>query len=317
MAEAQRGAPDAPPIVPGAHFLIVEARFYEAIGAMLLAGAERALRAAGATFDRILVPGALEIPIAAAIALDAAEREGSAIDGVIALGCVLRGETFHFEIVALEFGARLDEPCSRAQRSGGEFDPDDEHDGAGRGSCRSRAWRQRRRSRAGGDFAGRAQAPAGAEMKLAAKKAAARLGAVQALYQMDVVGKGLPDVLAEFEAHWLGQTIEGETYNAADAELFREIVSGVLRDQFAIDPAVDAALAQGWPLKRIEALLRAVLRAGEWEILHRPKTPARVVIKEYVDVAAAFFDAEECGLVNGVLNTLARAARAAEFAVKD
>ncbi len=146
-------------------------------------------------------------------------------------------------------------------------------------------------------------------MKIAVKKAAARLGAVQALYQMDVVGSGLADVLAEFESHWLGGTIEGQTYNEADAGLFREIVSGVLKDQFGIDRAIDAALNQGWPLKRIEALLRAVLRAGQWEILNHPKTPAKVVIKEYVDVAGAFFDAEECGMVNGVLNALARDAR--------
>ena len=101
MAEAQRGAP-APIRAPGAHFLIVEARFYDAIGAMLLTGAERALTAAGATFERIAVPGALEIPIATAIAVDAAKASGKPYDGVVALGCVIRGETFHFEIVAGE-----------------------------------------------------------------------------------------------------------------------------------------------------------------------------------------------------------------------
>ena len=153
-------------------------------------------------------------------------------------------------------------------------------------------------------------------MKLAAKKAASRLGAVQALYQMDIVGKGLPDVLAEFESHWLGRTIEGDTYNPAHAELFREIVTGVLRDQFAVDRAVDEALSDGWPLKRVEALLRAVLRAGYWEILNRPKTPAKVLIKEYIDVAAAFFDAEECGMVNAVLDTLSQATRAKEIGAK-
>ena len=101
MAEAQRGAP-APIRAPGAHFLIVEARFYDSIGAMLLTGAERALNAAGATFERIAVPGALEIPIAVAIAVDAAKASGKPYDGVVALGCVIRGETFHFEIVAAE-----------------------------------------------------------------------------------------------------------------------------------------------------------------------------------------------------------------------
>ena len=107
MAEALRSAPVAPISVPGAHFIIVEARFYDSIGEMLLAGAERALRAAGATFEHIRVPGALEIPIAAAIALDSADRHGRTIDGVVALGCVIRGETFHFEIVATEFARAL------------------------------------------------------------------------------------------------------------------------------------------------------------------------------------------------------------------
>src|SRR5579863_635956 len=106
MAEAQRGAP-ALIRAPGAHFLIVEARFYDAIGAMLLAGAERALNAAGATFDIVNVPGALEIPIATAIAVDAAKASGKPYDGLIALGCVIRGETFHFEIVAGESSRAL------------------------------------------------------------------------------------------------------------------------------------------------------------------------------------------------------------------
>ena len=106
MAEAQRGAP-APIRAPGAHFLIVEARFYESIGAMLLAGAERALNAAGATFDIVNVPGALEIPIATAIAVDAAKASGQPYDGALALGCVIRGETFHFEIVAVESARAL------------------------------------------------------------------------------------------------------------------------------------------------------------------------------------------------------------------
>ena len=107
MAEAVRGAPVRPPKVPGAHFLIVEARFYEPIGAMLREGAERALRAADATFESVGVPGALEIPPAAAIMLDRADAEGRAFDGVVALGCVLRGETFHFEIVAVESARAL------------------------------------------------------------------------------------------------------------------------------------------------------------------------------------------------------------------
>jgi 6,7-dimethyl-8-ribityllumazine synthase len=107
MAEALRGAPAAAIRAPGARVLIVEARFYEAVGEMLLAGAERAIFAAGAHLDTVRVPGALEIPIAAAIALDRAEQAGRPFDAVVALGCVIRGETFHFEIVAGESARAL------------------------------------------------------------------------------------------------------------------------------------------------------------------------------------------------------------------
>jgi len=106
MAEPSRPS-SAPPLLVGGRILIVEARFYDAIGAMLLAGADAAMKAAGAAYDVVKVPGALEIPIAMAIALDAAEAAGSPYDGAIALGCVIRGETYHFEIVAGESSRAL------------------------------------------------------------------------------------------------------------------------------------------------------------------------------------------------------------------
>ncbi len=146
------------------------------------------------------------------------------------------------------------------------------------------------------------------------KRGAARLAAVQALYQMDVAGTGLNDIFAEFESHWLGGEIEGEQYRPAETAFFRDIVGGVVREQSRLDPQIDAALARGWPLKRIEALLRAVLRAGAYELAHRREVPARVVMSEYVDIAGAFVDAEETGMVNAVLDQLARHLRAAEFA---
>ncbi len=149
--------------------------------------------------------------------------------------------------------------------------------------------------------------------KILVRRSSSRLGAVQALYQMEVAGTPLPDVLAQFEAFWLGRTVEGETYKFADAEYFRAIVSGVLKDQYALDQAIDEALSDGWPLKRIEALLRAVLRAGDYELSHCPDVPGAVVINEYVDVAAAFFGEEECRMVSGVLNALARKRRTGEF----
>jgi 6,7-dimethyl-8-ribityllumazine synthase len=106
MAEPRRAAASAPRI-EGARFLIVEARYYDSIGADLLAGAARALKAAGATYDLINVAGALEIPAGMAIALDAAKAAGTPYDGAVALGCVIRGETFHFEIVAGESARAL------------------------------------------------------------------------------------------------------------------------------------------------------------------------------------------------------------------
>jgi N utilization substance protein B len=149
-------------------------------------------------------------------------------------------------------------------------------------------------------------------MKPMARKAA-RLAAVQALYQMEIAGTPLPDVLAEYETHWIGREVEGETYPEAEAAYFRDVVSGVLREQRMLDPLVDDALARGWPLKRVEAVLRAVLRAGAYELTHRLDVPARVVVSEYVDVAAAFLDREETGMVNAVLDGLAKRLRSGEF----
>jgi transcription antitermination protein NusB len=152
------------------------------------------------------------------------------------------------------------------------------------------------------------------EPRKANKRGAARLAAVQALYQMDLAGTGLNEILAEFERHWLGGEVEGAQYRPAEAAFFRDIVGGVVREQTRLDPQIDAALARGWPLRRIETILRAVLRAGAYELACRSDIPARVVTSEYVDVAAAFVDEEETGMVNAVLDQLAHQLRAAEFA---
>jgi N utilization substance protein B len=148
----------------------------------------------------------------------------------------------------------------------------------------------------------------------ARNRSAARLAAVQALYQMEVAGKGINEILAEFETHWIGGEIEGVQYEEADIDLFRSVLNGVLEDQVAIDRETDAALQQGWPLRRVEAVMRAVLRAGVFELRGRGDVPARVVIKEYVDVAAAFLGGDEVGMINAVLDRLARKIRAPEFA---
>ena len=152
------------------------------------------------------------------------------------------------------------------------------------------------------------------EARKANKRGAARLAAVQALYQMDLAGTGLNEILAEFESYWLGREVEGAQYLPAEAAFFRDIVAGVVREQRALDPLIDEALQKGWPLMRIEAVLRAVMRAGAYELIHRRDVPARVVIAEYADVASAFVEREETGMVNAVLDQLARKLRAQEFA---
>ena len=146
-----------------------------------------------------------------------------------------------------------------------------------------------------------------------AERSAARLAAVQALYQMEVSGKGVTDALAEFEAFWIGREVEGIAFKPAENAFFRDILAGVVREQRPVDVKIDAALADGWPLKRIEAVLRAILRAGAYELMFRKDVPARVAISEYVEVAHSFYSEDEPGLVNAVLDALARDVRGNEL----
>ena len=150
--------------------------------------------------------------------------------------------------------------------------------------------------------------------KPANKRGSARLAAVQALYQMEIGGTELADILAEFESFRLGQEIDGDEYREADPVFFREIVAGVVELQRDIDPRVHAALVADWPLKRIDVTLREILRAGTFELIKRKDIPAKVIINEYVDVAKAFFVEDEPKIVNGVLDKLAHELRPGEFA---
>ncbi|MET0905355.1 MAG: transcription antitermination factor NusB [Bradyrhizobiaceae bacterium] len=145
------------------------------------------------------------------------------------------------------------------------------------------------------------------------RRGAARLAAVQALYQMDVGGTGINEVLAEFESFWIGNEVEGDQYLPAEGAFFRDVVQGVLRDQKKIDPLIDDVLQRGWPLARVEAILRAVMRAGTYELEHRKDIPGRVVISEYVDVAHAFVERDETGMVNAVLDQIGRQFRPDDF----
>jgi transcription antitermination protein NusB len=151
----------------------------------------------------------------------------------------------------------------------------------------------------------------------------ARTAAVQALYQMDMAGTSLNDVIDEFSSHALEQgrtEDEGEdeitTLEGADETFFAEILRGVVRRQRDIDPMVDAALATGWRLVRVDSILRAILRAGALELMERHDVPARVVINEYINVAHAFFAEDEPRVVNGILDRLAHQLRPSEFEAK-
>ena len=125
-------------------------------------------------------------------------------------------------------------------------------------------------------------------MANADRRSAARLAAVQALYQMEVTGKGLKDTRAEFESFWIGNEIEGVQYKDAETAFFSDILTGVVSAQGPIDRSIDKALTADWPLARIDSVMRAILRAGAFELKQRSDVPARVSIKEYVDIAGAF-----------------------------
>ena len=145
------------------------------------------------------------------------------------------------------------------------------------------------------------------------ERAAARLGAVQALYQMDLAGTDVGVTLAQFSSRAMGEDFEAGQCGEADYKFLKEVVDGAVREQKTIDPAVDAILDKGWPLHRLDATVRAILRAGAYELMFMEKVPARVAISQYVDVAGAFFEAEEPKFINGVLDRLARQRRPDEF----
>ena len=142
-------------------------------------------------------------------------------------------------------------------------------------------------------------------------RSAARLAAVQALYQHDMEATPLPRLLHEFHEHRLGATIEDETYHDAEREFFDDIVTGADARGDEIDALIGARLAEGWTLDRLDRPMRAILRAGAYELIARPDVPVGSVISEYVDVAHAFYDKRESGFVNGLLDAIAKQARPA------
>jgi len=140
-------------------------------------------------------------------------------------------------------------------------------------------------------------------------RSAARLAAVQALYQFEMEGTAEARLLDEFHRHRLGATIEDVEYTPAEVAFFDDLVRGVIARRDEIDALLEARLSKGWTLARLDRLLRQVVRAGAYELLARADVPTATVIDEYLDVADAFYDRRETGFVNGVLDAVAKSVR--------
>jgi len=140
-------------------------------------------------------------------------------------------------------------------------------------------------------------------------RSAARLAAVQALYQHEMEGTPIARLLTEFHDHRLGAVIEDEQYHEAERDFFDDLVTGTDARGGEIDALIAGRLAEGWTLERLDRPMRAILRAGAYELIARADVPVASVISEYVDVAHAFYDKRESGFVNGLLDAIAKAAR--------
>jgi N utilization substance protein B len=140
-------------------------------------------------------------------------------------------------------------------------------------------------------------------------RSAARLGAVQALYQREMGGDAVAKLLHEFHNHRLGQEIEGADYAAADLDLFDDVVTGVAARQDELDTLITAALATGWSMDRLDKPMKALLRSATYELVARADIPAATIINEYIDISHAFHAEKEAKFVNGLLDTVARRVR--------
>ena len=140
-------------------------------------------------------------------------------------------------------------------------------------------------------------------------RSAARLAAVQALYQREMEQTPVARLLHEFHHHRLGATIEGVEYADAEVDFFDDLVSGVAAREAELDSAIAARLTPDWPLARLDRPMRQILRAGAYELAARIDVPTGSVISEYVDVAKAFYGQKEAGFVNGILDAVAKDVR--------
>jgi N utilization substance protein B len=142
------------------------------------------------------------------------------------------------------------------------------------------------------------------------RRSAARLAAVQALYQHQMEGTPLARLLDEFHQHRLGQEIEDEQYVAAEVAFFDDVVAGVIAREEEIDALLAERLTNDWRLERLDKTLLQILRAGAYELIARADIPAGTTISEYLDVAHAFFEKGETKFIKGVLDAVAKAVRA-------
>jgi N utilization substance protein B len=144
------------------------------------------------------------------------------------------------------------------------------------------------------------------------RRSAARLAAVQALYQHASSGTPQAKLLAEFHDHRLGTEVEDEPLAAADQGFFDDVVTGTLARVDELDGLVTRYLGEGWTLERLDRLMLQILRAGAYELVARPDVPRAAVVSEYVDVAHAFYEKREAGFVNALLDRLGRSVRTAD-----
>ncbi|HXG98795.1 MAG TPA: transcription antitermination factor NusB [Sphingomicrobium sp.] len=146
-------------------------------------------------------------------------------------------------------------------------------------------------------------------MTRSASRSAARLAAVQALYQQEMEGTPVARLIHEFHHHRLGATIGEITYVEAEHSFFDDLVNGTIARREEIDALIGDRLATGWTLDRLDKPMKALLRVGAYELLARADVPVASVITEYVDVAHAFYDKRETGFANGLLDAIAKVAR--------
>ncbi|MDM7956175.1 transcription antitermination factor NusB [Blastomonas sp.] len=141
-------------------------------------------------------------------------------------------------------------------------------------------------------------------------RSAARLAAVQALYQHTMEEIPIPQLLHEFHMHRLGEEIDDDQFADADVDFFDDVVEGTTARLAEIDGLIEGKLASGWSLTRLDRTLHQILRAGTYELLARRDVPVGSVINEYLDVAHAFFDAKDTRFANGLLDAIAKDVRA-------